>query len=295
MVMSQGTSTFLACFAGFWLVWAAVVMLCCLCSLLQRRLKRRQEEQLREQCLRNVEMERLSCSPAECPPPPPAPPPPAPRETPHFGPPRALSPLLPLQVPLSMPQANWVSMPGTDALVKPPCYEEAVLMEDPPPPYSEVLSDPRGGTYFKPAQPQATLLHPPRELPDPVPVFISKTSKAPPPVFPERGYSSLIRLPSSHRWDSLGHLLSNIDLNHNHLTPLGAGSMRAAAMVTMPRREPPRALQGLQGNIQGLQGGTQGQPEGPHGFRGGVHGLRGLGGSCGLPTACPLLGRSTAV
>lgn len=205
-------------------------------------------------------------------------------------------------------------------------------MEDPPPPYSEVLADPRGGTYLKPAPLRAAPppLLPPREHQDPAPVYTSETSK--PPVtamFPERGYSSLIRLPSSQRWDSLGHLLSNMDLNHNNLTPPGARSIQAAAaaMATMPRREPRTlhdglglrgglqglqggmqgGIQGLQGGIQGLQGsiqglrGIQGLQGGIQGFQGGlqglqgVHGLRGLEPSCGLPTAFPLLGRSTAV
>ncbi|XP_034406339.1 proline-rich protein 7 [Cyclopterus lumpus] len=324
MVMSQGTYTFLACFAGFWLVWALVVMLCCFCSFLQRRLKRRHEERLREQCLRTVEMEPLSCHPGGYPPPPPPPPQPPlpplqlPREPPQFCPPQTLSPPpIPLQVPHLMPQANWVSMPDTELFGKPPCYEEAVLMEDPPPPYSEVLADPRGGTYLKPAPLRAAAPPPPREHQDPAPVFTSETSKPPVmAVFPERGYSSLIRLPSSQRWDSLGHLLSNMDLNHNNLTPPpGARSIQAAAaMATMPRREPRThhdglglrgGIQGLQGSIQGLQGGIQGLRGGIQGLQGGiqgglqglqgVHGLRGLEPGCGLPTAFPLLGRSTAV
>ncbi|XP_065819300.1 proline-rich protein 7 [Labrus bergylta] len=318
MVMSQGTYTFLACFAGFWLVWAVVVMLCCFCSFLQRRLKRRQEERLREQCLRSVEMEPLSCHPAGYPsvPPPPAPPPPPPtqlpREPPQFCPPQTLSPPVPLQVPHPMPQANWVTMPDTDVFGRPPCYEEAVLMEDPPPPYSEVLADPRGGTYVKPAPLRAAPAPPPpRDHLDPAPVFTSEISKPPVmAVFPERGYSSLIRLPSSQRWDSLGHLLSNMDLNHNNLTPPGAHSVQAAAaMATMPRRVPrthhqgelrgglqglPGSIQGIPGRIQGLQGGIQGFQGGLQGLQG-VHRLRGLEPSCGLPTAYPLLGRSTAV
>ncbi|KAI3373270.1 hypothetical protein L3Q82_006573 [Scortum barcoo] len=150
-------------------------------------------------------------------------------------------------------------------------------------------------------------------------------------MFPERGYSSLIRLPSSQRWDSLGHLLSNMDLNHNNLTPPAARSIEpAAAMATMPRREPRThhdglglrggiqglqgSIQGFQGSVQGLQGGIQGLQGSIQGLRGiqglqgrmqgyqgglqglqGVHGLRGLEPSCGLPTAFPLLGRSTAV
>ncbi|KAF3705519.1 Proline-rich protein 7 Synaptic proline-rich membrane protein [Channa argus] len=310
MVMSQGTYTFLACFAGFWLVWALIVMLCCFCSFLQRRLKRRREERLREQCLRSVEMEPLNCHPAGFPPPPPAPSSQLVREPPQFcPPPPTLSPPLPLQVPHSMPQATWVSMPDTDIFGKPPCYEEAVLMEDPPPPYSEVLADPRGGTYLKPAPLRAVPL-PHREHQEPAPAFTLETSKTPTvTVFPDRGYSSLIRLPSSQRWDSLGHLLSNMDLNHN-VTPPGACSLQpahsfqgATAMATMPRREPRTHHEGLglQGGIQGLQEGIQGLQGGIQGFQGGlqglqgVHGLRGLEPSCGLPTAFPLLGRSTAV
>ncbi|XP_063342637.1 proline-rich protein 7 [Pelmatolapia mariae] len=308
MVMSQGTYTFLACFAGFWLVWALVVMLCCFCSFLQRRLKRRREERLREQCLRTVEMEPLSCHPTGYPPAaPPAPPPPQqppqlPREPPQFSPPQTLSPPLPLPVPHPLPQATWVSMPDTDVFGKPPCYEEAVLMDDPPPPYCEVLADPRGGTYLKPAPLRAT----PSSLREPhdrAPVFTSETGKPPAAtVFPDRGYSSLIRLPSSQRWDSLGHLLSNMDLNHNNLTPPATRSLQAtAAMATMPRREPRTHNDGLRGGIQGLQGGIQGLQGGIQGFQGGlqglqgVHGLRGLEPSCGMPTAFPLLGRSTAV
>ena len=196
------------------------------------------------------------------------------------------------------------SFTDTDVFGKPPCYEEAVLMEDPPPPYSEVLLDPRGGTYLKPVPPRAAPPQPPpiREHQDPAPVFTTETSKPPvAAVFPERGYSSLIRLPSSQRWDSLGHLLSNMDLNHNNLTPPGARSIQAAAaMATMPRREP-RTQHGLRGGLQGLQGGIQGLSGGIQGLQGGiqglqgVHGLRGLEPSCGLPTAFPLLGRSTAV
>lgn len=182
-------------------------------------------------------------------------------------------------------------------------------MEDPPPPYSEVLADPRGGTYLKPvplrAAPPLPLPLPLREHQDPVPVFTSETSKLPSAtVFPDRGYSSLIRLPSSQRWDSLGHLLSNMDLNHNNLAPSGGRSLQAAAaMATMPRREPRTQHDrlGLQGGIPGLQGGIQGLQGGIQGFQGGlqglqgVRGLRGLEPSCGLPTAFPLLGRSTAV
>lgn len=78
MVMSQGTYTFLTCFAGFWLIWGLIVLLCCFCSFLRRRLKRRQEERLREQNLRVLELEPLELEgslagspPGLAPPPPP--------------------------------------------------------------------------------------------------------------------------------------------------------------------------------------------------------------------------------
>lgn len=198
---------------------------------------------------------------------------------------------------LSVHNANshFLVLADTDVFGKPPCYEEAVLMDDPPPPYCEVLADPRGGTYLKPA-PLRAAPSSLREPHDRAPVFTSETSKPPAAtVFPNRGYSSLIRLPSSQRWDSLGHLLSNMDLNHNNLTPPATRSLQAtAAMATMPRREPRTHNDGLRGGIQGLQGGIQGFQGGLQGLQG-VHGLRGLEPSCGMPTAFPLLGRSTAV
>ncbi|XP_077401822.1 proline-rich protein 7 [Vanacampus margaritifer] len=288
MVMSQGTSTFLACFAGFWLVWALVVMLCCFCSVLQRRLKRRGEARLRERCLRTVETETLGCPPVpDFAPPAPMPVPapiamPAPpqqqmpRDPPAFSPPS-----VPLQVSHPLPEANWVSMPAeADLLENPPCYEEAVLMEDPPPPYAEVLVEPRGGGggYLKPASLRATPL---RDQQDP-----STETRKPPPssssVCPERGYSSLIRLPSSQRWDSLGHLLSNVDLKpFNPYDPVPP----SVATATMPRRDARTGPGG--GWERGLGVGFSG------GIRG--HGTRRLEHSCGPPSAFPLLGRSTAV
>ncbi|XP_055082641.1 proline-rich protein 7 [Periophthalmus magnuspinnatus] len=285
MVMSQGTYTFLACFAGFWLIWAAVVLFCCFCSFLQRRLKRHREERLRE-------AESVSCHAPTHPSThtTPAPPPTAhPRETAQLCssqvcPLQAVSGTTPLQIPHPLPQANWVTMPpDTEVFGKPPCYEEAVLMEDPPPPYSEVLADPRGGTYLKPGvlRPAACYGQAPCHAPC-----------SPPPVFSERGYSSLIRLPSSQRWDSLGHLLSNMDLNYNHLTPPSVRSMHTSvgAMATMPRRDPrtPHELR-LQAGYSSLQGRTNQRDHR------GLHRVRGLEQNCGLPTALPLLGRSTAV
>ncbi|XP_053334797.1 proline-rich protein 7 [Clarias gariepinus] len=250
MVMSQGTYTFLACFAGFWLIWALIVMVCCFCSFVQRKLKRRREERLREQCLRALEMEPLECTAVGYPS----------REPPQFcSPSQMISPQLP--VAHTIPQGSWTPPPvsilpaDTDACGKPPCYEEAVLMEDPPPPYSEVLADPRGGTYTKP------VLRSSREHQE------SETRKmAPVTVFSERGYSSLIRLPSARRWDSLDHLLSNVDLNHSSM----ALEPPASAMATMPRDG--RVHMDLS-----------------------LRSLRPLDHSYGLPTAFPLLGRSTAV
>ncbi|XP_056140337.1 proline-rich protein 7 [Lampris incognitus] len=308
MVMSAGTYTFLACFAGFWLIWALVVMLCCICTFLQRRLKRQRERRLREQSLRALEMELLDCHSGGYPPLPPPPPPPlSPSTEPvQFCPPQTLAPPVPLQVPHRLPEGQlghrWqvppvplgFSTPGRfltgreypDLFGKPPCYEEAVLMEDPPPPYNQVLADPRGGIYIKPT------LHgippPPRQNhPDPPPAPVSETRKLPHlALYPERGYSSLIRLPSARRWDSLGHLLSTIDLNYNNVVPLELGSLQAAAaMATMPRREA-RTLPGG----SGLRGAMHRVQE----LRG-VRDLRGSQPSCGLPTVSPLLGRSTAV
>lgn len=105
MVMSQGTYTFLACFAGFWLVWALIVMVCCFCSFVQRKLKRRREERLREQCLRALEMEPLECSAAVYPA----------RETLQFcPPPQIMSP--PVPVTHTIPQGTWTTPQGRDHL-----------------------------------------------------------------------------------------------------------------------------------------------------------------------------------
>ncbi|KAJ0061761.1 hypothetical protein NL108_008291 [Boleophthalmus pectinirostris] len=287
MVMSQGTYTFLACFAGFWLIWAAVVLFCCFCSFLQRRLKKHREERLRE-------AESVSCHApghAGSNAPPAAPPAAHPRENTQLG----SSQLCPLQ-----------AVSNSDVFGKPPCYEEAVLMEDPPPPYSEVLADPRGGTYLKPgvlrpapfyAPPPATppCAVPPPALshaPPPAPSLAPSPPHNPCPTPCSRGYSSLIRLPSSQRWDSLGHLLSNMDLNHNHLTPPSVRSLHstAGAMATMPRRDPrtPHELR-LQAGYNSLQGRSSQRSHRT------LHRVRGLEQNCGLPTVLPLLGRSTAV
>ncbi|KAM4035991.1 proline-rich protein 7 isoform 1-T4 [Anomaloglossus baeobatrachus] len=148
MVMSQGTYTFLSCFAGFWLIWGLIVLLCCLCSFLRRRMKRRREERLREQSLRSVQIEPLQYEEYVSSPRIPVAhrmraqaasqqPPPAAQARPwsatrRNGPtPSAASRDIP-------------SLSQEPDLSQPPCYEEALLMAEPPPPYSEVLTDTRG-------------------------------------------------------------------------------------------------------------------------------------------------------
>ncbi|XP_063301277.1 proline-rich protein 7 [Pelobates fuscus] len=133
MVMSQGTYTFLSCFAGFWLIWGLIVLLCCLCSFLRRRMKRRRDERLREQSLRSVHIEPLQYEEY------------------------VSSPRIPVSHRIRAQQAQPSQPPAAQArpwsastrrnepdLSQPPCYEEALLMAEPPPPYSEVLTDTRG-------------------------------------------------------------------------------------------------------------------------------------------------------
>ncbi|XP_061103893.1 proline-rich protein 7 [Conger conger] len=245
MVMSQGTYTFLACFAGFWLVWALVVMLCCFCSFLQRRLKRQREERLREHCLHSLQMEPL----------------------PHREPPRFCPPHLPLPTAWSSTQGT-VRLSALDAFGKPPCYEEAVLMEDPPPPYSEVLGEPRGGMYTKPAPGTS------RKLADPEP------SK---PALAKRPVPSLIRLPSEEPWDPLGRLLSAMDLHRHNLPPHAAP----------PAPLSPRAGRGRTHSDLGLEAPwplPTAFPEAPWPLPTAFPEA-----PWPLPTAFPLLGRSTAV
>ncbi|XP_038270354.1 proline-rich protein 7 isoform X2 [Dermochelys coriacea] len=172
MVMSQGTYTFLTCFAGFWLIWGLVVLLCCFCSYLRRRRKSQREERLREQNLRALEMEPL-----------------------HYqgfsGSPPGLAPALPPQLrgeprhPPAPGPRPWSYRHESD-LSKPPCYEEALLMAEPPPPYSEVLMDTRG-LYRKINAP--FLSHERPEKQEQPPSYK--------PLFLDRGYSSALHLPSS--------------------------------------------------------------------------------------------------
>ncbi|CAM2117972.1 proline-rich protein 7 isoform X2 [Lepidochelys kempii] len=172
MAMSQGTYTFLTCFAGFWLIWGLVVLLCCFCSSLRRRLKSRQEQRLREQNLRALEMEPLHYEGFSGSPP---------------GMATAIPPRLrlePRHPPAPAPRP-WSYRHESD-LSKPPCYEEALLMAEPPPPYSEVLMDTRG-LYRKINAP--FLSHERPEKQEQPPSYK--------PLFLDRGYSSALHLPSS--------------------------------------------------------------------------------------------------
>ncbi|KAJ8385412.1 hypothetical protein AAFF_G00189380 [Aldrovandia affinis] len=218
---------------GPWFPWPSLGGAAC---FVQRRLKRRREERLRERCLRTLEMEPLEYRGYP------------PREPPQFCPPHTLP-------AHTLPPSTWTSPQEADVFGKPPCYEEAVLMEDPPPPYSEILADSRGGTYTKPTSRTS------RKQQD------TNTSKAAPDTaFPERPYSSLIHLPMDEHWDSLGRLLSAMDLNRNNLPPADA---QASALTATAREGRTNSELGL-GQLQ-------------------------LDHTCTLPTAFPLFGRSTAV
>ncbi|XP_031428094.1 proline-rich protein 7 [Clupea harengus] len=292
MEMSQGTYTFLVCFAGFWLVWGLMVILCCFCSSVQRRLKRERREQLREQCLRPLEMEPLGGHPSlqlALPLPPH-------REPPQFysthplSPPFSLSP--PRTAPLCPSRGLAVSHRGyhapqvpvdSDPCGQPPCYEEAVLMEDPPPPYNEVLAEPpRAPPVLRATRDSSsssssgggggTLKAPPRPPRVPQEPDISKTNPESMGLLslPGRGCSTLIRLPPApRRWDSLGRLPA-LGLEHRGF-PM---EPRVSFIATMPR----------EGRTHAHGGGGLG-----------LQLLRELEEDCGLPTAYPLLGRSTAV
>lgn len=216
MVMSQGTYTFLTCFAGFWLIWGLIVLLCCFCSFLRRRLKRRQEERLREQNLRALELEPLELEGSMAGSPPGLAPPPPPHrgrlEAPahahthvhvhpmlHHGPaqphahPHSHHHALPHPPPphLSVPPRPW-SYPrqAESDMSKPPCYEEAVLMAEPPPPYSEVLTDTRG-LYRKIVTPFLSRRDSAEKQEQPPPSYK--------PLFLDRGYTSALHLPSAPR------------------------------------------------------------------------------------------------
>ncbi|XP_030429715.1 proline-rich protein 7 [Gopherus evgoodei] len=172
MVMSQGTYTFLTCFAGFWLIWGLIVLLCCFCSYLRRRVKCQQEERLREQNLRALEMEPLHYEGYSGSPP---------------GMAMATPPRLRMEPrqPPGLPPQPWSYRHELD-LSKPPCYEEALLMAEPPPPYSEVLMDTRG-LYRKINAPFLSHEHPEKQ-------------EQPPsykPLFLDRAYGAALHVPNS--------------------------------------------------------------------------------------------------
>ena len=208
MVMSQGTYTFLTCFAGFWLIWGLIVLLCCFCSYLRRRVKRQQEERLREQSLRALELEPLHYEGYGGSPPGMAVPHRLRLEPhhhhhhhhhPHIPPPRPWSCRHGKERPRSARPPQWGARrygghadaegglcPAELDLSKPPCYEEALLMAEPPPPYSEVLMDTRG-LYRKINAP--FLSHERLEKQEQPPSYK--------PLFLDTGYGSALHLPRS--------------------------------------------------------------------------------------------------
>ncbi|XP_028574337.1 proline-rich protein 7 isoform X3 [Podarcis muralis] len=189
-------------------------------------MKRRQEERLREQHLRTLEMEplhyegyggpayggsgygggyirnppgiavphRLRIEPHR-----PHLPPPRPWSCRHGkGTRRGLSPLL-VQNTVAFGRSAASAEPDPS---KPPCYEEAVLMAEPPPPYSEVLTDTRG-LYRKITTP--FLSHEQPEKQEQPPSYK--------PLFLDRGYSSALHLPSTA---SRGPTCTNLYLEAEH-------------------------------------------------------------------------------
>lgn len=133
----------LVCIIGFMMFW--------LCDLLERRQKRHRDAQLVQQLVQQAVQPVSRHQPAR----PllrPAPPSHPPEEAPQSRPPPE-----PLQVPRPSPptgkdavveeveEVMWMVdlrrsqcffLPDSDAFEKPPCYEDAVLMESPPPPYT---------------------------------------------------------------------------------------------------------------------------------------------------------------
>ncbi|MBN3280884.1 PRR7 protein, partial [Polyodon spathula] len=178
MGMSQDNYTFLTCFTGFWLIWALIVLLCCLCSYMQRRVKRKREERLRELTFRTLEMDALAY-----------------RRCPHRE-----------------PTGAWES--AHEVIGKPPCYEEAVVMEDPPPPYTQVLADTKAAAG-------GSQKHQDPEMNKPLPEL----------VLTEQPYTSFMHLPGAGQWSSLGTLLSSADLNRTNLPAESTGALPAAFPV----------------------------------------------------------------
>ncbi|XP_057268046.1 proline-rich protein 7 isoform X2 [Pezoporus wallicus] len=144
-----------------------------LTSYLRRRVKRQQEERLREQSLRALELEPLHYEGYGGSPPGIAIPHRL-RLEPHHHHPHHIPPPRP-----------WSCRHESD-LSKPPCYEEALLMAEPPPPYSEVLMDTRG-LYRKINAP--FLSHERLEKQEQPPSYK--------PLFLDAGYGSSLHLPRS--------------------------------------------------------------------------------------------------
>ncbi|OPJ87985.1 proline-rich protein 7 [Patagioenas fasciata monilis] len=140
---------------------------------LRRRVKRQQEERLREQSLRALELEPLHYEGYGGSPPGIAIPHRL-RLEPHHHHPHHIPPPRP-----------WSCRHESD-LSKPPCYEEALLMAEPPPPYSEVLMDTRG-LYRKINAP--FLSHERLEKQEQPPSYK--------PLFLDAGYGSALHLPRS--------------------------------------------------------------------------------------------------
>lgn len=216
--MSQGTYTFLTCFAGFWLIWGLIVLLCCFCSYLRRRVKRQQEERLREQSLRALELEPLHYEGYGGSPPGIAIPHRLRLEPHHHHPHHHIPPPRPWSCRHGKEQGRSAQRPQSvrlplfwggiwhksrgavlmaagvrgglclaeSDLSKPPCYEEALLMAEPPPPYSEVLMDTRG-LYRKINAP--FLSHERLEKQEQPPSYK--------PLFLDAGYGSALHLPRS--------------------------------------------------------------------------------------------------
>ncbi|XP_029704067.1 proline-rich protein 7 [Takifugu rubripes] len=139
MVMSKYVHGVMIMIGGLSLLFAVFTILYLICGFLPLWLKRLRKEPQREQHQFPIDVEAGNPRSVPIfPPPRPAPPYQPPSVT---HPPQSCSPPAPLQVP----QANRVSIPDPDVLGKPPSYEEALLMSAPPPSYSEVLADSRGG------------------------------------------------------------------------------------------------------------------------------------------------------
>ncbi|KAG2455937.1 PRR7 protein, partial [Polypterus senegalus] len=158
-----------------------------------RRVKRRREERLHEQSLRTLEMDPLTYR--------------------GYTPREPISVCLTqdhpaqIQCPQVIPSGTWTDTSDMDMFGKPPCYEDAVMMEDPPPPYSQVLADTRGGIYSKPATGISRKQDP----------ELSKIIPTPEPLVPESTYASFINISGTEQWGTLRRPQTTVDLNRNNL------------------------------------------------------------------------------